>query len=99
MAADIFMILTGLYATMLQAPLEQWVWYAISTGAFIAILAALLTEYSGTVRKRNDKVYKLFSQLLNLLIVLWIIYPINWLFGGEELASLPCFGNPLSTQF
>jgi bacteriorhodopsin len=85
--ADIFMIVTGLIAALEHSP-NNYLWYIISSGAFIAILAALLTEFSATARRRNGKVNKLFQTLRNVLIVLWIGYPIVWILGPEGFRVL-----------
>lgn len=44
---------------------------------------SLVTEFSASARRRNGKVNSLFQTLRNVLIVLWICYPIVWLFGAE----------------
>lgn len=80
--ADIFMIVTGAIATLEGRP-ENFLWWIISTGSFLAILASLLTEFSASARRRNGKVNSLFQNLRNILIVLWIAYPIVWLLGAE----------------
>lgn len=81
-AADIFMILTGLVAT-LEAPPTSYLWYIISCGAFLAILASLMTEFTASAARRNVKVDNLFTTLRNVLIVLWCGYPIVWILGAE----------------
>ncbi|MEH1839784.1 MAG: bacteriorhodopsin [Nostoc sp.] len=85
--ADIFMILTGLIATLARTP-NNYLWYIISSGAFLAILASLLTEFSVSAKRRNGKVNKLFQTLRNVLIVLWICYPIVWIFGPEGFRAI-----------
>ena len=82
--ADIYMIITGAAATFTPSSL-QWIWYILSTGAFTAILLQLLTVFSASARRRNSKIANLFTTLRNLLIVLWITYPIIWLIGVEGL--------------
>lgn len=82
MGADVFMILTGLIATLVAPPVN-YLWWIISTGAFLAILWSLLTEFSASARLRNRNVQSLFSNLRNILIVLWLCYPIVWLIGAE----------------
>ena len=80
--ADLLMILTGLIATLERAP-NNYLWYAIGTGCFLVILALLLTEFSFSARRRNGKINQLFQTLRNVLIVLWICYPIVWIIGTE----------------
>ena len=80
--ADIFMIVTGVIASLV-APPENIVWYIISCGAFVFLLWALFSEYSATARVRDAKVNSLFSTLRNLLTVLWIGYPIVWILAAQ----------------
>jgi len=76
MAADVFMIVTGAIATIEGRP-ENYLWWVISTGSFLAILGALFTEFSASARRRNGKVNRLFQTLRNILTVLRICYPIR----------------------
>lgn len=85
--ADIFMIVTGFIGTLENAP-QNYLWYIISCGAFLAILAALVTEFSAAVRRRNGRVNRLFRKLRNILIVLWFIYPIVWILGPEASRTI-----------
>lgn len=55
MGADLFMILTGLIATLEATP-RNYLWWVISTGSFLAILASLLTEFSASARRREGRV-------------------------------------------
>ncbi len=87
MAADVFMIVTGVIATLEGSP-TNYLWYVISCGAFLAILWALLTEFSDSARRRNGKVNRLFQKLRNVLIVLWFCYPIVWILGAEGIRVL-----------
>lgn len=87
MAADVFMIVTGMYATLEGSP-TNYLWYVISCGAFLAILATLFTEFSASARHRNGKVNRLFQKLRNTLIVLWFCYPIVWILGAEGFRVL-----------
>lgn len=61
----------------------------LSSGAFLAIVWALTTEYAATARRRNGKVNKLFSKMRNILIVLWFGYPILWILGPEAFQIVP----------
>ncbi len=87
MAADVFMIVTGIIATLEGSP-TNYLWYVISCGAFLAILASLLNEFSETSRRRNGKINRLFQKLRNMLIVLWFCYPIVWILGSEGVGIL-----------
>ncbi|XGV97938.1 MAG: bacteriorhodopsin [Leptolyngbya sp. BL-A-14] len=87
MAADVFMIVTGIIATLEGSP-TNYLWYVISCGAFLAILGALLTEFAHTARRRNGKINRLFQTLRNTLIGLWFCYPIVWILGAEGIRFL-----------
>ncbi len=84
MGADIFMILGGLVGNFSTKPVN-FIWYIISCGAFIAIIAAILTEFSSSAAKRHSKVKNLFNRLKLLLIVAWTGYPLTWIIGPEGL--------------
>lgn len=86
--ADIYMILTGLIANLEAAP-TSFLWWTISTGAFIALFVALLTEFTASAARRNVKVNNLFKTMRNFLLVTWTLYPIIWLFGTEGFAMIP----------
>ncbi|HEY9622366.1 MAG TPA: bacteriorhodopsin [Crinalium sp.] len=87
MAADVFMIITGAIATLESSP-NNYLWYIISCGAFLAILGALFTEFAATARHRNGKINRLFLGLRNILVVLWFVYPIVWILGAEGFRVL-----------
>lgn len=85
--ADLIMIITGGIAALEKAP-NKYLWYIISCGAFLAVLIALLTEFSATARQRDIKVSKLFHKLRNVLVGLWFIYPIVWILGPEGVGTI-----------
>ena len=79
---DLLMILTGIVAAIQGAP-NNYIYYIIGTGFFLVILGLLFTEFSNSARRRNDKINKLFQTLRNVLILLWICYPIVTIIGPE----------------
>lgn len=89
--ADMFMIATGVIATLVVPP-ENLIWYIISCGAFLALLWALFSEYTATARRRDNKVSELFLTLRNLLAFLWIGYPIVWILGAQGIAVIGLAG-------
>lgn len=86
-AADIFMILTGLVAALETKP-TNYLWYIISCGAFLTIVVSLVTEFTASAARRNVKVNNLFLGLRNILIVLWCGYPIVWILGAEGFSII-----------
>jgi bacteriorhodopsin len=82
--ADLVMIITGLAATLAPPP-TNYVWYLISSGAFLALLWALFSEYANTGNRRADSVTKLFHQQRNFLSIVWFGYPIIWILGAQGI--------------
>jgi bacteriorhodopsin len=80
--ADVFMIVTGVIASLSSGNL-RFLWWTVSTGAFVAILAILLPQMSVVGKERPAEVAGLFRTLTLLTIVLWTAYPIVWLLGTE----------------
>jgi bacteriorhodopsin len=88
---DVFMIGTGLVGALAtEGQLFRIVWWAISTGALIALLYFLLGEMSEQAERQPGDVGALFGRLRNLTALLWAIYPVVWVLGTESgLAIIP----------
>lgn len=86
--ADIYMIITGLVAGLLNDP-TKYVWFATSTIAFFVVLYILVGDLFVRARERGGDVARLFSTLSILTVVLWLCYPILWLLGTEGFAVIP----------
>lgn len=83
---DMFMIATGAFADLSPRGSDaKWLWYAISTGAFVAIYAALW----GTMRREaavtGPRAAQLYGRTTLFLSTVWLVYPINFLLGPEGL--------------
>lgn len=85
---DVYMILTGLAATMSQVWINRIVWWAVSTGALLALLYILLGSLSRKADEMGGDAASLFSTLRNIIIVLWLAYPVVWLIGSEGAALI-----------
>ena len=82
--ADIYMILTGLVAGYSPtSSADKWIWFLTSCGAFLAVYwviwwplrAEAELAGNGTTYKRNAAI----------LSVLWLLYPVVFLFGTDGL--------------
>lgn len=85
--ADVFMIVTGLIAALSPEPLN-YLWWTVSTGAFVAILVILVQQLSSVGRERSPEVAGLFRTLALLTVVLWTAYPVVWLLGTEGFGTI-----------
>ena len=88
LVANQFMIGTGLAAELSGTP-RNWVWYAISSVAFVFILLTLRGDLTREARGLPENVQTLFRRLRDVNIVTWIGYPIVWALGtkGFEVIS------------
>ncbi|ART62765.1 bacteriorhodopsin [Kushneria marisflavi] len=86
-AADVYMIVTGLVGNLSSAPYNYY-WWIISMIAFLVVLGLIW----GPLRQRasEDGQMAPFSKLAGMLTALWVCYPIVWLVGssGADLISV-----------
>ncbi len=82
LGTDVVMILTGLFAG-LSGGAHKWIWYIVSCGAFLAVLAMIWGPLRAeSARQRADE-HALWQRQAGLLTVLWLAYPIVWILGTE----------------
>lgn len=85
---DVYMVVTGFVATLADNS-ARWMWYAASTAAFLGILFLLFGKVSVTAKKvGGKKVYKVYTGLSIYLSLLWLAYPLVWLFGVSGVGGL-----------
>jgi bacteriorhodopsin len=82
--ANQFMIATGLVAELSPVP-QSWVWYAVSSIAFLFILVTFYTDLTAESRAMPDDVQRLFRTLREVNLVTWIGYPVVWALGIKGL--------------
>jgi len=86
LAADVFMIATGLMASLSSSDTHKWVWYVVSCMAFLGVVYAIW----GPVKKAASEigVGDLYNKLAGLLTGLWFIYPVLWVIGTEGTGAI-----------
>jgi bacteriorhodopsin len=77
------MIITGLFGALSINSQHKYIWFAISCGFFLAVLAAIWGPVRAAAAEQGGDVAALYTKLAGILTVLWIIYPILWLVGTE----------------
>jgi|GEM_PF-629300 bacteriorhodopsin len=82
MSLDFLMIMAGFFAVMTTGGLKYSL-FGISTLVFIWMLYLMMTEVTDKARNRPEPVFRLFKELRNITIALWIIYPFFWAFSIE----------------
>lgn len=90
---DAFMIVTGLAGALATAsPGVRIAWWAISCGALLALLYFLVEALSEAAKRQPEDVASLAGTLRNMIIVLWLAYPVVWILGTEgTVGVLPLY--------
>ena len=88
---DVLMIGTGLVATLsagsgvLSAGAERLVWWGISTAFLLVLLYFLFSSLSVRASDLPSDTQSTFRTLRNLVLVVWLVYPVWWLVGTEGI--------------
>ncbi|PSP73950.1 rhodopsin [Halobacteriales archaeon QS_3_64_16] len=96
---DVAMIGTGVLAALtgsnapgnLDPLTARIIWWGVSTAFLVILLYFLVGQVSEMASRRSGAANSLFSQLRNVLIVLWAVYPVLWIVGTEGLGLIPLF--------
>jgi len=89
-AADLIMILTGLFAAYgSEHTIQKWGWYAIACIAYIFVIWHVALHGSISAKSKGEGVKKLFGSLAAFTLILWTAYPIIWgIADGSRKASV-----------
>lgn len=63
--------------------------WGVSALSYLIVLGLLVRPLSSAAAQQSPEVAMLFSMLRNIVIVLWVLYPIVWLLGPSVLGVLP----------
>lgn len=88
LGADVLMIITGVIAALSTNDTVKYVWFTISCGFFLAVLAIILGPVREAARAQGGGISALFGTLATTLSVLWFIYPVLWLLGTEGSGTI-----------
>ena len=89
---DVLMILTGLVGALAATPAIRIVWWGISTALLLFLLYFLVQSLNEAASSQTESVRELTTTLRNMLIVLWLAYPVVWILGTEgTLALIPLY--------
>lgn len=89
---DAAMIGTGAIATLTGQGLgnigvetSRLVWWGVSTGFLLVLLYLLFGTLSDKANRLGGAAASKFAQLRNMIVVIWLIYPVWWIVGSEGL--------------
>jgi bacteriorhodopsin len=77
-AADIIMVLTGLFAAFASHDAVRWGWYTISCIAYLVIVFVFAISGRRAVSAKDSATAKLFASIGGFTLVIWTLYPIVW---------------------
>jgi bacteriorhodopsin len=87
LGANQFMIATGAMSAISPKPIN-YIWYAVSCGAFLAIIYLLSVPYLQQAGRSHPRSGKVFRRLIAVHIFLWTLYPIVWMLAGTGVGIL-----------
>ncbi|KIW07132.1 uncharacterized protein PV09_02004 [Verruconis gallopava] len=89
-AADIIMVLTGLFAAYGSTHnAQRWGWYAIACIAFLVVIWHLVVNGGANARARSANLGKFYGAISAYTILIWVVYPIIWgVADGARLLSV-----------
>jgi bacteriorhodopsin len=91
---DVLMIGTGAVATLTAGGAvfgvvtERLIWWGVSTGLLLVLLYILFGSLTDRASDLSASTRSTFTLLRNLVIVIWLVYPVWWLVGTEGLNVL-----------
>ena len=90
LAADVLMVVTGLFADLSTNSVDKKVWYVASCLWFLIVLWKMYGEVKTVALAHSPQAAEVYSRLLTFLSVAWVCYPAVWLLGtsGYNVFSL-----------
>lgn len=78
-AADLIMVLTGLFAAYgSEGTPQKWGWYAIACIAYLVVIWQLVLYGRGSAAAKGGKVANFFAAIGGFTLIIWTVYPIIW---------------------
>jgi len=92
---DVLMIGTGAVATLtgtgtdsIGGEAARLIWWGVSTGFLLVLLYYLFGKLTEQASKLSGDTKSTFTTLRNMILVLWLVYPVWWLIGTEGLGAI-----------
>ena len=75
-AADLIMILTGLFAAFgTEGTPQKWGWYAIACIAYLVVVWQLVYHGRNAAAAKGGKVGNFFAAIGGFTLIIWTVYP------------------------
>jgi bacteriorhodopsin len=96
---DVMMIITGVYGAfttgqqfLLNDVANRIIWWGVSTAFLLVLLYFLTSRLTAKARQMSGDAASTFMTLRNLVIVLWLAYPVVWILGTEGTLGIVPLG-------
>lgn len=93
---DIYMISAAMIGAASSSLVVSLVWFGLGTAAYLLFIYLLLGALSTAAEEMPGDVSGIYTTLRNLTIVLWSIYPVVWILGGNGFDVLPLLAEEAS---
>jgi bacteriorhodopsin len=94
---DALMIGTGAVATLSSAGVllgpvgDRLIWWGVSTGFLLVLLYFLFGTLTEEANRLPEDARSKFGLLRNLIVVVWLVYPVWWILGTEGLGAISLY--------
>ena len=80
-AADVVMILCGLFADLSESSTARLLWFVCGVGAFLAVLYVVWGPLRRIAAESDAELGGIYTKLVSFLTFLWFSYPTIWALG------------------
>lgn len=85
-AADVVMIVCGLFADLSESSTARLLWYTCGVGAFLCVLYLVWGPLRRVAAATEPEIGPIYGKMAGFLTILWICYPVIWALGPSGLA-------------
>lgn len=93
-AADVVMILCGLFADLSESSTARLLWFVCGVGAFCGVIYLIWVPLRRIAANSDPEISVIYNKMAGFLTILWISYPTIWALGTS---GLEVFGQTTET--
>ncbi|WP_081867919.1 bacteriorhodopsin [Hymenobacter sp. IS2118] len=87
-AADVVMIICGLFADLSESSNARLLWFMCGVGAFLAVLYVVWVPLRRIATNSDAELGSIYTKLVSFLTFLWFAYPTIWALGPSGIGFL-----------
>jgi sensory rhodopsin len=84
---DVVIIAGGIVAAATTGTVS-WIAFGVAAVAYLGLVYGLLVSLPRSASAADDRVRAIFGTLRNITVVLWTLYPVDWLLGSTGFGLL-----------